>query len=135
VSAPTRLVVIDASAMVALLADAGPAGTWVASTIAGAVLCAPELMAFETANILRRHAAAGLLDATAATLAHADLVAMPIDYFGYEVLAVRAWALRTNLSTYDASYVALAEMMNASLVTLDARISRAPGVHCQVLVP
>ena len=64
--------VVDASAVVALLADAGPAGTWVADTIRGGSLFAPELMPFEVANILRRHAFAGILNpSSAATLAHA----------------------------------------------------------------
>jgi predicted nucleic acid-binding protein len=63
---PAR-VVIDSSAVVALLADAGPAGRWVETTVAGAGLLAPELLPFEVANILRHHALAGILDATAAT--------------------------------------------------------------------
>ncbi|MFS8480088.1 MAG: type II toxin-antitoxin system VapC family toxin [Micromonosporaceae bacterium] len=124
--APPRFVV-DASAVVALLADAGPAGTWVADTIRGGSLFAPELMPFEVANILRRHALAGILDASAATLAHADLVSLAVQLYPYAALADRVWALRHTLTAYDAAYVALAELLAAPVVTLDTRLGRAAG--------
>ena len=48
----------------------------------------------------------------------------------------RAWELRESLSAYDASYVALAELLGCNLLTADARLSRAPGVRCPItLVP
>jgi len=125
--------VLDASAAVALLADAGPAGDWVEAAVAGARLSAPELMPFEAANILRRHALAGILDATAAGLAHADLVDLPVDLFPYRGLDERAWELRENVTVYDAAYVALAEVLAVPLVTLDARLARAAGPKCPVL--
>jgi len=130
--APTRIV-LDASAAVALLADAGPAGQWVADTISGASLFAPELMPFEVSNILRRHALAGVLDPSAATLAHVDLVALPVDLYPYVGLAERVWELRANLTAYDGSYVALAELLAASLITLDGRLARAPGPRCSII--
>ena len=131
-SEPSRYV-LDASAAVALLADAGPAGQWVESTLQDGALAAHDLMPFEAANILRRQAAAGFLDGSAATLAHADLVSLPIDFFPYAVLAERAWQLRANYTIYDASYVALAELTQAALVTLDRRLARGPGAACRVL--
>ena len=124
---------IDSSALVALLADAGPAGTWVAEAIAGATLAAPSLAPFETANILRRQAAAGAIDHTQATLAHADLVALPIELWPYAPLADRAWEQRQNATIYDATYLALAELVSATVVTLDARLARAPGARCPIL--
>jgi predicted nucleic acid-binding protein len=133
VTEPARTVVIDASALVALLADAGAAGTWVAETIAGASLAAPGLALFEAANILRRQAAAGAIDPTQATLAHADLVALPIELWPYPALADRAWELRHNATIYDAAYLALAELLAAAVVTLDSRLARAPGPRCPVL--
>ncbi|MGB3185174.1 MAG: type II toxin-antitoxin system VapC family toxin, partial [Ornithinimicrobium sp.] len=51
------------------------------------------------------------------------------------LLAPRAWQLRHNLTTYDASYVALAELLGATLVTLDLRIGRAPDLRCTVATP
>jgi predicted nucleic acid-binding protein len=50
-------------------------------------------------------------------------------------MAARAWELRKNLSVYDAAYVALAERTGMTLVTLDKRLARAPGVNCRVAVP
>jgi predicted nucleic acid-binding protein len=128
-----RHCVIDASAVVALLADSGPAGEWVADTVAGAALSAPELMPYEAGNVLRRRAAAGDLDPTAAALAHGDLVCLDADFYPYLVVAHRGWELRHNLTVYDASYVALAELLDVPLVTLDSRIARATGPRCQVL--
>lgn len=124
---------IDGSALVALLADAGPAGSWVAASTAGAVLAAPQLALFEAANIFRRQALSGLLDQTQATLAHADLVALPLQLWPYSTLADRAWQLRHNLTIYDACYVALAEVLDASMITLDARLANAPGSRCPII--
>lgn len=130
---PSTRFVLDASAAVALLADAGPAGQWVEATISGAALLAPDLMPFEVSNILRRHALAGVLDASEATLAHTDLVALAVDLYPYAGLAERVWELRANLTAYDASHVALAELLAAPLVTLDARLARAPGTRCPIV--
>jgi len=46
----------------------------------------------------------------------------------------RVWELRDNLSAYDASYIALAELLSCNLVTADRRLSRAPGIGCPVTV-
>jgi predicted nucleic acid-binding protein len=128
-------VVCDASALVALLLDGGPAGRWVAETLSGTHLAAPSLVAFESANIIRRHELAGLVSADQAVQAHADLLDLAIEHWPYEILAARAWALRRNLSAYDASYVALAELTGATLVTLDRRIGRAPDLGCAIATP
>ena len=52
-----------------------------------------------------------------------------------ELLAGRVWELRRNLSSYNASYVALAELAGATLVTLDRRMATAPGIGCAVAIP
>lgn len=127
--------VCDSSALVALLLDAGPAGRWVADAVAGARLVAPSLVMFETSNIFRRHEMAGLVSADQAVQAHADLLDLVIEQWPYELIGSRVWSLRGNLSADDASYVAVAEASHAALVTLDRRISRAPGVRCDVVVP
>jgi predicted nucleic acid-binding protein len=132
----TRHVAVgDASALIALLIDSGAEGTWAAERLAGSVLAAPQYAPFEVANILRRHELAGLIGTDLAQQAHADLIDLGIELWPYEVLAPRAWALRPNLTVYDAAYVALAEMTDATLVTLDRRIGGAPGVRCRVVTP
>lgn len=131
----TVKVVCDASAVVAALIDGGPDGEWAADVLAGADLAAPALMTFEVANILRRQEQAGLSSPDQTAQAHADLLALRVELWPYELLAARAWELRHNLSTYDASYVALAELTGSSLATLDTRLAAAPGLRCPVLTP
>lgn len=131
----TRQIVCDASVVVALLLDAGLDGTWASSALADASLAAPNLVMFEASNVIRRHELAGLVSADLAAQAHADLLDLPIEFWPFELLASRVWQLRASLSSYDASYVALAELIEASLVTLDSRISRAPGLKCEVRTP
>lgn len=128
-------VVCDASALVALLLDGGPNGRWVTEALSGAELAAPSLVAFEAANVIRRHELAGRVSTDQAAQAHADLLDLALEQWPYEILASRSWELRRNLSSYDASYVALAELTGATLVTLDRRISRAPDLRCQVATP
>ncbi|MCY7419099.1 MAG: type II toxin-antitoxin system VapC family toxin [Chloroflexi bacterium] len=130
-----RGLVIDASAVVALLTDDSATGRWVADVVTGRSLGAPELMPFEAANILRRLALSGVIDATAATLAHADLLDLTVDLVPWRLLAGRAWELRANLTVYDAAYVALAEALEVPFLTLDGRIARAADVRCPVLTP
>jgi predicted nucleic acid-binding protein len=67
-----------------------------------------------------------------AAQAHADLLDLAIEHWPYELLAKRAWELRENLSIHDGAYVALAELADATLVTLDRRIGGAPGLRCTI---
>lgn len=127
--------VVDASAMVAILLDGGADGEWAATEVNGSHISAPALMPFETANIIRRSGQSGLVTLDAAAQAHADLLRRALDLWAYEALAERAWALRDNLTAYDASSVALAELLDVPLVTLDARMATAPGIRCEVRVP
>lgn len=128
-------VVCDASVVVAVLLDSGPDGRWATERLTGADLAAPNLLPFEAANIIRRHELAALITADQAAQAHADLLDLAIEQWPYDLLAPRAWELRKNLTSYDASYVALAELLGHALVTLDRRIGRAPGLRCPVATP
>ena len=128
-------VVVDSSAVVAALADGGSLGEWAAAELGSAPLAAPHLMPVEVASILRRAVLAGDLSADSAALAHDDLVQLPVELFSYEPQADRVWALRENLTAYDAWYVALAESLDAPLVTLDHRLARATGPRCQFRLP
>ena len=131
----TGSVVCDASALTALLLDSGPDGSWVADMLEASRLVAPGLVSWETANIIRRHELAGIVSSDQGAQAHADLLDLTIEFWPYELLADRAWNHRRNLSVYDATYVALAEMLQIALVTLDRRIAGAPGLACSVLTP
>jgi predicted nucleic acid-binding protein len=128
-------VVLDASAVVAALIDVGYRGRWAESVLEDAHLAAPHLMPVEAANVLRGHVAAGAVEPGVGARAHARLVRLPVELFPYASFATRAWALRVNLTAYDAWYVALAESLDAPLVTLDRRLARAPGPRCEFLVP
>ncbi len=127
--------VIDASVLVAALVDSGQEGRWAEATLAQGQLAGPELILVEASNILRRLERGGEISRIEATGAHRDLVRLDIELFPFAPFAERIWALRGNLTSYDAWYVALAETLDAPLVTLDRRLSRARGPRCELIVP
>ena len=128
-------VVVDSSVVVAALIDPGAVGEWAESMLLDGPMAAPHLMPVEAANILRRSALAGDISADVASLAHEDLVSLRLELFPYTPCASRVWELRSNITAYDAWYVALAETLGATLATLDARLSRATGTRCVFAVP
>jgi predicted nucleic acid-binding protein len=127
--------VVDASVVVAALVDGGPDGAWAEEVLLRDHLAAPHLLPVEVANMLRRATLAGHLSADTASLAHADLLALPLELFPYEPFAPRVWDLRTTVTSYDAWYVALAETLSAPLATLDERLAKAPGPTCEFVLP
>ena len=94
----------------------------------------PHLADLEVLSVLRRHLAAGLLDARRAGFALHDLTSLPATRYPHAPFARRVWDLRANLTPYDAAYVALAESLGCVLVTADGRLARAPGIRCGVEV-
>lgn len=62
---------------------------------------------------------------------HEDLMSFPVDLVPYRATARCVWELRDAVWSYDACYVALAEQVEVDLVTLDARLMRAPGPRCR----
>jgi predicted nucleic acid-binding protein len=78
---------------------------------------------------------AGRLSADAGALSHRDLVELPVTIFPFEPLADRVWNLHPAVTAYDAAYVALAEELDAPLVTLDRRLAAAPGLRCSFRLP
>ena len=126
--------VVDASAAVAFLIDEGAIGRW-AETLMTRELFAPELLLVEAASSLRRLEQQRRLPAKAIAAAHADLLRMPVTLVSHEPLAARGWALRRNVSSYDACYVALAEILGCPLATVDRRLARASGPGCEFLLP
>ena len=127
--------VVDASLVVAALVDSGPTGTWAEGELASGNLAAPHLMPVEAATMLRRAALAGEVSADTASMAHEDLLALRVELFPYPPFAARVWALRLNVTAYDAWYVALAESLDAKLATLDLRLAQASGCRCAFQTP
>lgn len=126
--------VVDASMVVAALVDSGTDGRWAEALLASGPLAAPHLLVVEAANILRRSAASGAISAEQASMAHADLLDLRVEFFPYAPFAARIWELRENVTCYDAWYVAVAETFNAPLATLDVRLANAPGPRCRFVV-
>jgi predicted nucleic acid-binding protein len=94
----------------------------------------PHLADVEVAQALRRYVREGTLDAGAAAAAVEDLRSLDLERHGHEPLLERVWALRDNLSAYDAVYVALAEALECTLLTCDRRLARTPGLSRRVEV-
>ena len=82
--------------------------------------------------MIRRWVAQGKLGLSQADQAILDLAGLPIERYPHVALLSRVWKLRHNLTPYDASYVALAEVLGAPLLTADARLAGAPGLRCEV---
>lgn len=116
----------------ALLAVPGAIGERIARRLKDALWHAPQHLPIEVDAALRGLVLGGrLTDAQARTVRH-SVGDLPVDLWPWELIGDRAWELRANLTTYDAGYVALAERLDAVLVTGDARIGAAPGVRCAV---
>lgn len=98
-------------------------------------LSAPHLMPVEAANILRRAAVAGDITADAASLAHADLLDLRVELFPFAPFAARAWELRDTVTSFDAWYISLAELLGSKLATLDVRLARATETRCGFETP
>jgi len=127
------VIVLDASALVELVLNTAAGGT-IAARIAdpGLSLHVPHLADIEVAQALRRYANDGGLDAADAAVALEDLRSLDLERHAHEPLLDRVWALRHNLSAYDAVYVALAEVLDTVLLTCDGRLARAPGAGRRV---
>ena len=124
------MIVVDASTALSALLNDGPAR----DTLAREQLHAPHLIDSEVASGLRRHVATGRITAEDGWAALDTWSRLGCTRYALHGLLERIWALRDNLSAYDAGYVALAEALDCSLVTADARISRAPGLRCSITV-
>jgi predicted nucleic acid-binding protein len=126
------VIVVDASVVASALGDDGDDGDRVRARLAGERLFAPELLDLEVVSVWRRAARSGGLEARRAQQALADLIALPLVRTPPALLLGRVWELRESLTLYDAAYVALAEALDAPLLTGDRPLADAPGVNCQV---
>jgi predicted nucleic acid-binding protein len=128
------MLIVDASCLYEVLADTGRAERVRARLASDPEQAAPHVIDVEVLSIVRRDRMLGRLDATAARQAIEDLRDWPGERFSHGGLLERAWELRENVRAWDAVYVALAEALDATLLTLDARLGRAPGLACPVEV-
>ncbi len=124
------MIVVDASAAVSALLNAGPAR----QALAEEQVHVPHLIDPEVANALRRGVAASRVQPGDAWTALDRWRRLGMSRYAVFHLLARVWELRENLSAYDASYVALAESLGCALLTADARLGRAPGLRCSVTV-
>jgi predicted nucleic acid-binding protein len=127
--------VVDASVLVAALVDSGPHGSWAEEVIAAGALHCPELALVEAANILRRLERSKQISTAEANAAYEDLMQLNLEPYSFEPFSDRIWELRHTVTSYDAWYVALAEVLTLPLATLDQRLCRAAGPTCRFLTP
>jgi predicted nucleic acid-binding protein len=127
--------VVDSSAVVAALISTSADGEWSRESMRGQSLMAPAHLHVEVSNVLRRSVLAGHLARDLAALVHEELVQLRVTTVAFDTLAGRVWALHPSVTAYDAAYVALAEELDAPLLTLDRRLARADGPTCSFLLP
>jgi predicted nucleic acid-binding protein len=121
--------VVDAGVVIAVLAGtADPEG------LVDDEIAVPHLVDSEVPNALRRAVVRGALTDVEAGVAMDGFIRLSLTRYPADWLRPRMWALRHDLSAYDATYVALAELMTAPLLTTDRRLARAPGLLCPVRV-
>jgi predicted nucleic acid-binding protein len=127
------VIVVDASALLETLLRT-PAARQVDRRLLAAeeTLHAPELIDLEAAQVICRYVAAGGIAAERGRAALAVLADLPLRRYSHRPLLPRVWQLRHNLTAYDAAYIALAEALDAPLVTRDRRLAVASGHHAQV---
>lgn len=126
------LAVVDASCLVHVLTSSDEVATAVKSFLRGKALYAPTLVDYEVTSALRGLARKRPEVEQAAGAYLRYLAAMPIRRESAQPLVARIWSLRHNYTAYDASYVALAETLDATLVTCDEKFERAGAARCTI---
>jgi predicted nucleic acid-binding protein len=117
--------VVDASAAAEFLLRT-PIGEQVAAAMGSEELLAPELLDVEVASVLRKGVQRGALGRARAEEALSDLYDWDLERISHRSLLAGAWALRDNVTVYDAMYLALARLHGAALLTADGPLARVP---------
>ena len=128
------MIVVDASVLANAIGDDGPDGAVARAALSGQDLSVPDLVDVEVVSVLRRRWLAKTMTARRFALAVGDLRSVPADRYPVLPFMPRAYELRSSVSPYDATYVALAEQLDCILITADARLSRARGPRCPITV-
>jgi predicted nucleic acid-binding protein len=127
------MIVADASVILEVLLNTKAAQRIIERIFAeGESMHAPHVLDLEVAQVLRRYSATRELDPRRGQEALQDYLDFPIARYPHDVLLPRIWELRNNMTSYDAAYVALAEALNATLLTRDGALASAAGHHADV---
>jgi predicted nucleic acid-binding protein len=127
------LIVLDASALIdLLLRGEGVEGIEDLVFAPGESLTAPHLIDLEVAQVLRRYRRAGELSDSRAEVAFDDLAALSLQRYPHDILLPRIWELRHNATAYDAAYLALAEALDATLLTRDRGLAASRGHRARI---
>ena len=126
------MIVVDTSVVAPAIAGIRGDGLRIRTQLRGRAMSAPDLMRIEVLSVIRRRVAREALKVSEAGITLRSLVDLPILVYPTAPLLAHAWRLRGNLTPYDACYVALAEALDCPLLTADARLSRAPGLRCDI---
>ena len=128
------MLVVDASVIAPAVADGGAEGDAFRARLRGEVLAGPDLLRVEVISVIRRLTGRGSLTPRQAGSAIDDLLELPVTVYPTVSLLRRTWALRKNMTAYEACSVALAEALSCPLLTADARLAAAPGARCVIEV-
>ena len=127
------MIVADASALIDLLLESEVRTRLEQRLLSGEEsLHTPHVVDLEVAHTLRRLVLTGVLSSERAEVALADMADLQLNRYPHVELVPRVWELRDTLTAYDAAYVALAEALEATLVTRDARLARSSGHQARV---
>ena len=129
------MIIVDASALLEFLLQT-PLGARVEARLFRDQdeLHSPHLADVEVTQGLRRLVRAGEVSSDRAAEAIADLADLDLHRHAHLDLLTRAWKLRESITAYDAMYVALAEALDAPIVTCDAPLAKSPGHRAQIEV-
>jgi len=128
------MLVVDASCLFEVVADTARSQEISARLAADTDQAAPEVIDVEVLGVIRAQYLRGRLDGTAAGQAVTDVRDWPGERYGHRWMLDRVWQLRDSVRGWDAFYVALAEALDATLLTLDERLARAHGPECRIEV-
>jgi predicted nucleic acid-binding protein len=131
------VIVLDSSAAVDYLLGLEPEATWVADRLAGheGDIHAPHLIDTEVMTVVRRFVREHALTAENGLERVRAMSAFPIRRYPHTELTERVWALRERVASNDGFFVALAEALDAPLVTTDRRLARVKGIRVPILAP
>lgn len=126
------MLVVDTSAVLEALASNTPKPGLIERLAHDSDLHAPHLIDTEVLHALRRMTIAHTISDERAADARIDYAELTLLRYAHQPFSDRVWDLRHNLTAYDATFVALAEALDAPLITCDAHLAAAPGHHARI---